>query len=647
MTIICVFYSMLCICIFSIYYTITSMPYNKDAVFAGLNTNLMIYVLMLGSIYLIFLLLFLLYEKKKDSFTPIKYDGFFATKKQAIDHLSAIILFTIGILFFYKIYSNENYIYPYWSGRYYIREQVSKPMYSMITCALFVHFVLFSRNSNCSRTYIRITFGIIVALLCSFLAYAPNPFFDKGGGLYHIHAYTNSIINIARFKPYDQYNLSIYGHYALLYLPIVKVLGNDYTAVALSISIATFITYFCSFVICSKTIENDWCYVLTVTAICAVTVMFYSGGQYYQVNPHRLLFPIITLFAVLLFLDKKPRLIMRWGLELLLGSMALIWNIETGLFAIVTFCVFNIMTDDENRIQSVLKCIVLLTSCFALSYTVVNFYNFLVGAETWMTWKRFIYPIGSDTYSINSLTLEFPTPYSVFVLQMMVFLLALMNATIHLKENRSEHYKNSRILLACTAISGLGSLSYFANRAAYSNIAISCIQMLVIAGIYGSEAINEIDAACLVEYGYKRNDFRVSGKLLMLFCVFIFAMETTLSFGNTISNRISTTWKTEELHLFLNEMNEMIPDETVGMGKGVPELFFQLGRDPMCVLTDWSDMNDENIQEAFRILYDHDGFLFVNKNTNMNIKKADYKVICEKIFGDDTYTLYKKTTPSA
>ena len=60
----------------------------------------------------------------------------------------------------------------------------------------------------------------------------------------------------------------------------------------------------------------------------------------------------------------------------------------------------------------------------------------------------------------------------------------------------------------------------------------------------------------------------------MLFCVFIFAMETTLSFGSAMSNRISTTWKTEELQQFVNDLDEMLPDEKVVMGKSVQELIF-------------------------------------------------------------------------
>lgn len=645
MTIICGFYSMLCICIFTVYYAVSTLPYDKNATLFGLNTNLATYVLMLGGVYLFFFFLLLVYKGKGKTYAGDKCVSFLSVRRPYLACLPTIILFSVAIFFFYKIYCNENYIYPYWSSRYYIRGQVSKPIYAAITCVFYATFVMFSRGGKCSGAFVRIIFGIMVALLCSLLVYAPNPFFDNGGGLYHIHAYTNSIINTARLKPFDQYNQSIYGHYALLYFPFIKILGNDYTAVACSISLAAFITYYCAFAICEKTIKNDWCYVLTVTAICAVTAMFYSGGQYYQVNPHRLLFPIVTLFVIMAFQEKKPHPKIRWGIELLLGSMALIWNVETGLFAVITFCFYNfynIISYDKKWIIAVSRCVALLFSCFVLSYTVVNLYNISVGAETWMTWKRFIYPIGSDTYSINSLGLKFPTPYSMFVFQMMIFSVALMNATIHIKDNKPALYENSRILLACTAISGLGSLSYFVNRAAYSNIAISCIQMFIIAGVYGSEAISELSFFRSVQHD-KRKYYRTAGKLIMLFCVFIFAMETTLSFGSAISNRISTTWKTEELQQFVNDLDEMLPDETVGMGKGVPELFFQMGRDSKCVLTDWSDMNDENLEEATRILNDHDGYLFIN--TNQSVKENQYITIEEIPFGDDVYALCKKTNP--
>lgn len=508
-------------------------------------------------------------------------------------------------------------------------------------------FFFFAKNSGCSKSGVRLAFGALVAALWSILVYAPNPFFDTGGRLYHAHAYTNSIMNVARLKPFDNYNLSIYGHYGLLYLPLVKLLGNNYLAIATSISIFTFITYYCVASTCEKTIENDYCYIFSIVAMGITPVMFNTGGQYYQINPHRVLFPAVSLFSVVMFQRKQFSQLTRYIIEIALGTVALIWNVETGLVSIATLALYNILSDfnvERKPFMTGIKCLIFVFSCAVFSYLLVNAYSFLTGAHTWMPWKRFIYPIASDTYSITALSMKWPTPYSLFVLQLIVFSLALMSVLFLYAQKRTERPGDTSIFLACTAVSGLGAVSYFANRAAYANIAISCVQMLIITGTYGGEAIIALRSNSIMR---KRNILQLSGKLFMLFCTFIFGVETILLFGITLSNRINGNWKIEEFKHFLTTVDELVPANTVGMGRGVPELFFQLGRDTKCVLTDWSDMNSENLERAHDILEAHDGYLFLNQDSCDEIDNIkDYEIVDKVAFGDEVFILYCKRNAS-
>ena len=128
MTIICGFYSMLCICIFTVYYAVSTLPYDKNATLFGLNTNLATYVLMLGGVYLFFFFLLLVYKGKGKTYAGDKCVSFLSVRRPYLACLPTIILFSVAIFFFYKIYCNENYIYPYWSSRYYIRGQFRRKM---------------------------------------------------------------------------------------------------------------------------------------------------------------------------------------------------------------------------------------------------------------------------------------------------------------------------------------------------------------------------------------------------------------------------------------------------------------------------------------------------------------------------------------
>ena len=166
-------------------------------------------------------------------------------------------------------------------------------------------------------------------------------------------------------------------------------------------------------------------------------------------------------------------------------------------------------------------------------------------------------------------------------------------------------YMRSRIFLLCVAISGFGSVVYFVNRVAYANIAISWVQMVIIMGVVGDEGIRELKAR-----GNSKNEFYVSrtvSKLVLLFYVFIFAVEGGLGLEPTIQKRILTTWNTEAIEEFKSseaqEINQ-IPS-MLAFGFGVPELFFQIHRNDTEVIMDWADINEENIRRVDELIEEY------------------------------------------
>lgn len=71
-------------------------------------------------------------------------------------------------------------------------------------------------NSNDSNTVGRIFRAgliIIIAMIVILQTFSPNPFADLKGGVYHLDAYANSILNATKFIPYSYEVNSIYGHY--------------------------------------------------------------------------------------------------------------------------------------------------------------------------------------------------------------------------------------------------------------------------------------------------------------------------------------------------------------------------------------------------------------------------------------------------
>ena len=576
--------------------------------YLGNNFNMVSYVAMLFLIAaFVCVLLFLSFRRERNKLLSSGNPG----NDHRLDRILAIAMFVCGIAFLYLVYLNENSIYPANSGAGHLRSMVSRPVYSVLMGCLFVLFVLFFRNGAESLPSVRLLFILICAFLCAAKTFAPNPFLGSEHETNHMHAYVNSIINIANLHPFDWHTASVYGHYGLLCLPLVKLLGNSYTAVALSVSVFAFISFYCVFSVCNQWIRKNAAFFLTVLAICGIPFMIY-GGEYFQVNPQRLLFPAVTLYAISKIIKKDIRGFWMWFLEAAVGILAVIWNLETGLFSIAVLCAFNlVMSLRENaKCKTILlilgKDIAFALLCFCGAYLIINLYSLLTGATQWMSLQRFIYPINSlvpvpgeqSIYKITDLRTGFVTPFSVYVVQLIIFSVTILNALRSLlsKEMPQEH-KKSRILLLSVALSGLSSVIYFVNRAAYANISISWMQMMMVLGVYGGEGLSELQRT------QERKDVapflsRLSGKMLMLLYVFVFAVEGIMGFEPYMKSQIRAYWNTETLDTVVEQGKQHIPEDVLAIGHGVPELFFQMHRNDYPALMDWSDMNSINFQKA-------------------------------------------------
>lgn len=153
-----------------------------------------------------------------------------------------------------------------------------------ITCLFFLRKSL-SEKAQKIRGKIRLTIALLFTFGTSIQFYAPNIFQDIQGGTYHSHAYTNSIINVCWLIPYSKNMESLYGHYAILYMPILKLLHKcfhiDYltgiflvTAFLAGVSILLFLYVLNAFA------KNDLIFYLGMFAIGEEYFMLMQGGVF-------------------------------------------------------------------------------------------------------------------------------------------------------------------------------------------------------------------------------------------------------------------------------------------------------------------------------------------------------------------------------
>lgn len=429
-------------------------------------------------------------------------------------------------------------------------------------------------------------------------------------GLYHIHAYTNSIVSVMNLKPYSDTNCSIYGHYGLIYFPFVKVLGNDTRAILIVVGMFAVLTYLLTFYVLDNLILNDRVFCMATIAVIGTTGTYFGAGNYFQILPQRTLLPALAVAVVTFLENSKISGISKFLLEMVFGTVAIVFNLEMGLVALIIIGTYEIIRTDFALFKIAKKVFIIFVyfaACFLLAYIWVNVYNICVGGS-WNTIKTFIYPIGSEQYNMSEiLRTPIQNPFTGYALQIIVFSLALFSAIWHIWAEKQK--TKTMLLQAALSTSGLASLVYFMNRSAASCLAISHIQFVAVLFIFADRIFNNIENTDVLESNKINLKYIAKNKwpIIACFLAFYFSLESIASIGMVVDNRSSSTWEKESLNEDYINVEKWISKNVKAFGMGVPEIFYQCGIDPQIYVTDWAgaDMTSKGLGVISSVLQEN------------------------------------------
>ena len=451
------------------------------------------------------------------------------------------------------------------------------------------------------RKRIRAFVTLLFTIGTSIQFYAPNIFQDIQGGTYHSHAYTNSIINVCWLIPYSHNLESLYGHYAILYMPILKLLHKffhiDYltgifavTAIIAGISILLFayvLDYFA---------KNDLIFYLGLFAIGEEYFMLMQGGVYMQVHPHRMIFPIL-LVALALWeyrTQKKYNI-----LAVILLTLSFVWSTEVGIVTMLSFALYRwaeqIM---DGQIFSIRKIMLLFREIllyavlpFALAYLIINGYNLLVGGSI-LDFEEFMYPLISDRGYIGNIELPLPNITHAWIGASILFLVVVCIILFRIFFSGKEKGRNPFYFLL--GIMSLGLMLYYINRPVENSIFIILFLMLIL-----QATILQKSQDIYLEWKENKDSIFakpdrflfLSLRVITTFILFIMAFDSIYSMPKAWKTSSETIWKRDELIEFTEHIYNQIPPDAVSFGEGVPELMSLIDRDTHLHTTEWSYLN--------------------------------------------------------
>jgi hypothetical protein len=382
---------------------------------------------------------------------------------------------------------------------------------------------------------------------------------------------------------------SIYGHYAMVYFPFVRLLGDDYYAIAITIAVFTSVMYLCAFYILINLVKDNLMCIVSMIAVLGTSINFYGKGEYFQIMPHRCFFSMLILaFIVWHMKHRNKKYIFLTG-SLLLGIFAILFNLETGLVCTIVLAVAGFFDKQRKGIADWIRGIIVqgifCVICFMGAYLLVNAYNVRFDGE-WNSIKTFIFPIGSEGYNMQDiLRLPLPKPMTEYMVQMIVFVATLFSSFIKLIKCENDKQEEAYIRLVIS-LSGTGVFTYFINRTVGICLSIAHIQFVMLLAVYSDFFIQtKFDKEVIKENSEKVYHYLFSA---IAFCLVMwFSLESFMAIGNIIENHKNTVWEMESLKEDLANFKKWKREGVPAMGIGVPELYYYEGEETNLVLTDW------------------------------------------------------------
>lgn len=566
------------------------IPGLSDRISALGNNNILIY----GMTLVLFCILFLGVMALTGCWT----DGPGLLESTAFKKASLVILLASQLPFWTVCVSRETEQVGTVSMKYGWHTQPLAVMILLFLAELAVFFWMYenlSLKEKKGEWIVWLTYAALVVLIF-YCMYTPN-IYGRGeqGDNYHAHAYFNSVYNVYQGMPYTHNVTSIYGHYGLFFKIPMKLVHGDFRAFVLMIAGIGTLAYICAFLVLQMLVRSR---VLRILAALALTfpVLGMRGGYYWQVWPHRVIFPMLFLLYGTVILKKKWSNLWTAAGGYLLCMLAILWNTETGLLLTVSWAglyISRLLSRKKWKIRELFfsvgaQCAGMIFA-FAGAYGIVNLYN-LSKHSPMNSVRDFLIPLLSDGYMTDTLHLDLPTYPSAYMAVITLFLTGTALGMTGWFSGKERHCWQKEFLFLLS-VGSLGCLVYYINRPAYHNLDCITMPAVIMAAYWGQKGIKFIKNEEWKSFdSLSLRHVTVSGVgLICTIAVLAMATGTVLQFAQ--NSKIKENYhNAQEFEDFAEQIAAVVPENTPSFGINVPEICSMLHRRTECFTMDFSDM---------------------------------------------------------
>ena len=433
-------------------------------------------------------------------------------------------------------------------------------------------------GKDLSRVLLYGTYGMVVLLTYVSLLYLNMT------DVYHGIAYTESIYNVYGGAPYNLITTGIYGHYGIFFGLLLRIFSGNAEMMFHLIALTGALSAAACMYAVHHLSRKNW--LRAIAAFGAMlTVILLREHNYWQAQPHRVLFPLLIV-AFLCYMAKKGTYSKRQILVgFVLASVGVVWNTESGLFATAAFAVALVAHYwQEERWCSKRMWLIYaalvggVVAAVAGAVLLVNLYNLCCGGGFIL--REFFFPMFEGSYMNGFLKVGPPYGVQVWILVLILFFALLLYGLWHtrLLRRAGERDAFAPVAVGLAAVALL-QYSYYANRAAYFNLDLCCqlavLAMLLFADRYLEDWRDMLKKAL--------SPARVITAVLSLSCVAVMAVmaaQAPLASAMLLQRERNGQWNVVALDAQAAQWEALVPEEdclVVGLGTAVLNLQLERG----------------------------------------------------------------------
>lgn len=462
----------------------------------------------------------------------ISLNNFVPEKSEKIQYIVLTILFPFVFIMFYKVIDkiklSINNINPYLRvialvasiTVFYIINEI-EPFYLSETILLkvpliflflsiiipcFIFLYEFCKKNIKKNINIILLFSGIISVLFTAWLYITKDYYFNTFTAHHFDAYFYPVYKVFSGQTILVDFNCLYGFYPYLLVPVLWLFGgvNMYNF-SIVMAILVCITYLSILVSMWRLCSNKIITLLGSLSIMFFTCLFpmiYQGGPYYlQYLPHRMIFPAIFVLICTVYVylkDNKSKKIAQI-IGYLVSCISFLWNIDTGIILIATWCIFLIFLQmleyDFNKKQlyvKSLKYIVFAISTIILAYIILGCITF----ERSGRWFRLADAISSQNafYASGFYMIRMPLIHQWIIL-ISIYSIGLAKSLkniLFIRKSELEYPKIRTKMYFVLSILGIGLFSYYQGRS--HNFVFTSITWpgMILFVLYVDECISKI-----------------------------------------------------------------------------------------------------------------------------------------------------------